>query len=68
MAETKCGFKASPADARCGKAARWIADIGWSEEAAKYEGTTWNVALCEEHYGQLLAAGRITGTPHEVTG
>jgi hypothetical protein len=67
MSATKCEFKASPADEKCGDAAKWIADIGWSEETAQYEGTSWNVALCERHYEQLLAARRITGTAHKVS-
>ena len=62
----KCGFKESATDEACGAEARWIADIGWLKEASAYEGTSWSVALCEPHYEQLRAAGRITGTAHEV--
>ena len=66
MAAAKCEFRASPADGRCGETAKWIADVGWSLETAKYEGTTWSVALCGKHYERLLAEGRITGTAHEA--
>jgi len=45
---------------------KWIADVGWLRDEAvsdpAYKGTSWNVALCERHYQQLLDSGRITGT------
>jgi len=62
-----CGFKEPGTDKACGAEARWIADIGWLKDTSAYEGTSWSVALCESHYEQLRAAGRITGTAHEVS-
>ena len=61
-----CDFKDPATGAVCGAEAKWIADVGWlrDEETADpaYKGTSWNVALCERHYQQLLGSGRITGT------
>ncbi len=54
----------------CGAEAMWIADVGWIEDdktsARAYVGTSWNMALCERHYEDLLGAGRITGTAHKA--
>jgi hypothetical protein len=63
-----CEFKAPGAGKACGAEARWVADVRWLEEGSAYEGTSWNVALCDAHYEQLRTAGRITGTAHEVAG
>ena len=61
-----CEFKEPATNTKCGAEAKWIADIGWPKETSEYEGTSWNVALCEKHYEQLRVAGRITGTAHQV--
>ena len=54
----------------CGAAATWIADVSWPElgtaPRSDYRGTSWSLALCERHYGELLTARRITGTAHRV--
>ena len=61
-----CDFKEPGNDTICGEEAVWIADVGWVRDAKQtdpsYKGTSWNVALCEKHYQQLLDSGRITGT------
>lgn len=61
-----CDFKDPGAGTICGAEAKWIADVGWLRDEAvsdpAYKGTSWNVALCERHYQQLLDSGRITGT------
>ena len=61
-----CEFKDPETKVKCGAAATWIADISWLKETSAYEGTSWNVALCDPHYEELRAEGRITGTAHQV--
>lgn len=65
-----CDFKEPGADKICGANAAWVADVHW-EQADKaavpaYQGTSWNMALCDPHYQQLLTEGLITGSAHKV--
>ena len=64
-----CDFRDPGAKKICGLQATWVADVGWIHEpdvASAYTGTSWNMSLCERHYEELLATGRITGTAHRV--
>lgn len=63
-----CDLKVPGVEGACGAEAMWVADVGWVEDASSpaYVGTSWNMALCEKHYEELLHAGRITGTAHRV--
>ena len=63
-----CDLKDPVSAKPCGAPAMWIADVGWGEgdEASPYTGTSWSMALCPQHYQQLLDAGRITGTAHQA--
>ena len=69
MAKT-CDFRDPESRESCGAEAMWIADVGWVQvdeaSAPAYAGTSWNMALCEKHYKELLDAGRITGTAHKA--
>ena len=65
----RCDFKDPGAAEICGAEAVWIADVGWVRDEASgpaYKGTSWNVALCDRHYQELLNAGRITGTARKA--
>lgn len=66
-----CDFRDPVVDEICGAEATWIADVSWTQEpdtvsAPRYAGTSWSMSLCERHYEELRAAGRITGTAHRV--
>jgi len=65
-----CDFKEPGADKICGLPAMWVADVNWAQvdtaTAPSYQGTSWNMALCDKHYEQLLAAGLTTGSVHKI--
>jgi hypothetical protein len=66
-----CEYEDPSSGEGCAAEAAWVADVGWSGEpggavATSYQGTDWNVALCDAHYELLRVADRITGTAHRV--